>query len=86
VIAIRRRRTLRDLEEAVFVLQEWLAQADPDAIRICPAYGCCGCGAWMADVVTAPTDGAPHGESYCWRCVRRHRITGYTELTRWVNR
>lgn len=71
------RRNLADLEAAVFELRDRLAQADPDAVRDCPAYGCCGCGAWMADVVTQPTDGTPYGESYCWRCVRSHRIDGY---------
>lgn len=72
-----RTRTLADLEAAVFELQDRLADADPNAVRDCPAYGCCGCGAWMADVVTEPTADLPYGESYCWRCVSKHRIDGY---------
>jgi hypothetical protein len=30
--------------------------------------GCCGCGLRFADVLTAPRDGAPRGEHYCWAC------------------
>jgi hypothetical protein len=30
--------------------------------------GCCGCGLRFGDVLTAPCDGAPRGEHYCWRC------------------
>jgi hypothetical protein len=72
VIPAMRRK--RQMQEAIFELQAWLAAANPAAVNECRAFGCCGCGAPMADV------GVPVGESYCWRCVRRRHITGYTEL------
>jgi hypothetical protein len=71
MIVLRRHKALRD---AVFELRDRLAEADPQAVRDCRAFGCCGCGTWMADVMT------PVGEAYCWRCVRRRRMTGYTVM------
>lgn len=75
-------RNLASLEEAVFELRDRLAEADPGAALTCPAYGCCGCGSWMADVATMPTDEYPAGEAYCWRCVSRKRISRYLILDR----
>ncbi|MBQ1064448.1 hypothetical protein [Micromonospora sp. C41] len=77
MLRLIRSRTLADLQSAVFELQDRLAAVDPQAVTDCPAFGCVGCGAWMADVVTEPTPDYPHGESYCWRCVAKHRIDGY---------
>jgi hypothetical protein len=71
-------RRHRELWEAVWELQERLYEADPDVQSA--GYGCCGCGRPMADVVTPPSDGAPRGEGYCRRCVRRRRITVYVAL------
>jgi hypothetical protein len=69
-----------ELREAIFLLQDRLADLDPQAPRTCPAYGCCGCGAAMADVNTPPAELYPLGEAYCWRCVKRKDITKYTAL------
>lgn len=69
MFTVMRRRTALDLEDAVLMLRDQLAAAFPQAADESPAMGCCGCGSWMADVRTQPTDGAPHGELYCWRCV-----------------
>ncbi|MCZ7440794.1 hypothetical protein O7598_31130 [Micromonospora sp. WMMC241] len=80
MLRLIRSRTLADLQAAVFELQDRLAAVDPHAVANCPAFGCVGCGAWMADVVTAPSAGSPIGESFCWRCVRRRGITGYQVL------
>jgi hypothetical protein len=80
VITIMWRETAKQLEEAVFMLREQLAEASEVAAHYSPAMGCCGCGAWMADVVTPPTEDTPNGESYCWRCVDRHRIARYVVL------
>lgn len=71
MIRLVQSRTLRDLDAAVLDLRELLAEADPNAASRSAAFGCVGCGAWMSDVVTR------HGESWCWRCVRTHRIDGY---------
>lgn len=74
------RRDYNDTEMAVLMLREHLADAAPDVLDNSPASGCCGCGAWLADVVTPPSDGYPSGEAYCWKCVRKHRINEYTVL------
>lgn len=34
--------------------------------------GCVGCGMRFGDVLTAPSEGAPRGEHYCWRCADDH--------------
>jgi hypothetical protein len=70
MIRIVRTRTLRDLEAAVLLLRD--DTADQRA-----AHGCCGCGAWMADVVLLPPN-APEG--YCLRCVRDLCIGDYEML------
>lgn len=63
-----RNRTLNDLEDAVFALQDAAAVA---GLPACAGDGCCGCGRWAADVTTNPDQRAPAGETYCWRCVDR---------------
>lgn len=80
MLRLIRRKTLADLQAVVFELRDRLAEANPQAVTHCPAFGCCGCGAWMADVVTEPTTDYPHGESYCWRCVAAHRVEGFRVL------
>ncbi len=70
-----------ELWEAIFLLQDRLANLDPQEPRTCPAYGCCGCGAVMADVATPPAEMCPLGEAYCWPCVRHKDITEYTVLS-----
>lgn len=62
-----------ELWEAIFTLQERLLEADPDAFKTCPAFGCCGCGAAMADVLYEGD------ESYCWPCHDRAPF-GHTVL------
>lgn len=67
--------------DSVALLQELLSdEVDDVIVDNCPAMGCCGCGAWMADVRTPGWTGAPGGESYCWSCVDSpdHEITQYT--------
>lgn len=61
--------------DAVALLQELLEceVGDDQLVDNCPATGCCGCGAWMADVRTA-------GESYCWACVPHLVASDYTVL------
>lgn len=68
----------KQLREAVFHLRDCLAFVDPAAADGCRAFGCCGCGAWMADVRVGRE---PYYESYCWRCVRRHGVTDYAVLS-----
>jgi hypothetical protein len=77
-----RNRTLSDLEEAVFLLRDQLAEANPQMIRDSAAFGCCGCGAWVADVVTPVGPNLRYGEHYCWSCVDTHDIGEYTVLSR----
>lgn len=67
-----------ELWEAILLLQDRLADLDPAAPRTCAAFGCCGCGASMADVRTPSADHYPIGEGYCWRCVKRMDITEFT--------
>jgi hypothetical protein len=69
--------------DAVALLQELLSdEVDEAVVDNCPAMGCCGCGAWMADVRTPGWEGAPGGESYCWTCVDSpgHSIAEYIVL------
>jgi hypothetical protein len=80
MLTIMRRRDARELAEAVLTLREQLAEASEVMATYSPAMGCCGCGAWMADILTPASEGAPHGESYCWSCASRHRITKYIVL------
>jgi hypothetical protein len=82
MLTIMRRRDARELAEAVLTLREQLAEASEVMATYSPAMGCCGCGAWMADVLTSATEDTPHGESYCWTCVDspRHSITNYIVL------
>lgn len=77
---IMRRRTATELVEAVLTLREQLAEASEVMATYSPAMGCCGCGAWMADVLTPAGEGAPNGESYCWRCTDKHAIASYIVL------
>lgn len=79
---IMRNRTASQLEEAALMLREQLAEASDLMACYSPAMGCCGCGAWMADVRTPGWEGAPGGESYCWRCVTspKHDIPEYIVL------
>lgn len=74
-------RRWRQADEAILMLQDTLNRVAPDELDQCPASGCCGCGAWMCDVRTPanPPD-YPRGESYCWSCVDRIGITGFTVL------
>lgn len=69
--------------DAVVLVQELVSEeVAEDLVDNCPAMGCCGCGAWFADVRTPGWEGAPRGESYCWRCVDspEHPLTTYTVL------
>lgn len=50
-------------DDAIALLREVLEEADPTITDACPAMGCCGCGAWIADVL------AQADEMYCWACV-----------------
>lgn len=45
------------------VRDDWIRRHPPQ-----PDWGCCGCGARMADVHVASGPGE-RGESYCWGCV-----------------
>lgn len=80
MITVMRSQTAADMRDALFLLRDQLADAAPNVADDSAAMGCCGCGAWMCDVVTAPSDGYPHGEGYCWRCVDRHELVVYRVL------
>jgi hypothetical protein len=73
---IDRHRNYSEAEWAALLLRE---QLDDDA-PVSATTGCCGCGSWLADVCTHPSDGYPRGESYCWKCVDGCRIDGYRVL------
>lgn len=77
---IDRHSNYSEAEWAALLLREQLADAAPFAAHDSAAMGCCGCGAWLADVCTHPSDRYPLGESYCWRCVDRKGIDGYRVL------
>lgn len=77
---VDRHRNYSDAEWATLLLREHLADAAPELLNDSPASGCCGCGSWLADVRTHPSDGYPRGESYCWKCVDRKGIDGYRVL------
>lgn len=55
-----------DAEQAALMLRDRMPVGD---LMRSPAQGCCGCGSWLADVNTHPSDGYPYGEGYCWGCV-----------------
>ncbi len=74
---VDRHRNYSDAEWAVMLLRE---QLSPDDLNSSAAVGCCGCGSWLADVCTHPSDGYPHGETYCWKCVDRLGVDGYRVL------
>jgi hypothetical protein len=69
-----------DAAAAAMHLRDLLGEIDHDAYAASPGQGCCGCGAWMADVRTPGWSGAPRGEGYCWACVDRMSITEYVVL------
>jgi hypothetical protein len=52
-------------------------ESSPPTPHPSPAWGCCGCGAAQADVLSlakvpaGPLAGQPCDETYCWGCVSR---------------
>ncbi|MFG1846845.1 hypothetical protein [Micromonospora carbonacea] len=76
MIRVVRANTIADLQYAVFALRNLAAHlADGHTPPPCAGDGCCGCGRWMADVVT------PTGEGYCRRCVASLGVAGWKPFT-----